>query len=150
MKKNKQQNELLEGLRKINNISSVCSGLGLSRTSVYRWREEDPEFARMMDEALALGQLSICDLAESYLVLAVKAGEPWAIKYWLDNNKFNYIKPRTKGFTDSFSTEDQRVTKIELEIHGPRESPNFLSVKNQEVEGPNVSVQVGPHTPPND
>ena len=74
MKKHRKEEEFLEQARKIPNISLACEKTGLSRNTIYRWRKEDPEFAKRLDEALATGVESVNDLAESKLIAHLNNG----------------------------------------------------------------------------
>jgi hypothetical protein len=45
------------------NIRCACEAAGIGRTTAYRWRDDDPEFARQWDEAIEAG----CDRLEEAL-----------------------------------------------------------------------------------
>ncbi len=122
MKKSKLSNRFLEELALVPIVSSVCAKVGLARNTIYRWREEDLEFKKEMDKALAMGIDSGNDIAESRLIKAVQEGKPWAIRYWLDNNKKNYVRPRPKMFWENYAGSE-RVEKITVEIV-PGRKPN--------------------------
>lgn len=100
MKKDKYSKLFLEELTSVPIVSAACGKLGVSRNTVYRWRKEDSVFSVAMDEALEVGTHSINDLAESKLIGNIKKGDMRAIQYWLDNNKQNYMKPRTKDLRE--------------------------------------------------
>lgn len=54
------------------------------------------DFFEEVEEALEMGHESINDLAESVVITKMKEGQLSAAKYWLENNKRKYIKPRRK------------------------------------------------------
>lgn len=84
MKKSDQTKGLfLEQLKKTPIIQIACEKLGISRASFYRWKAEDPEFAKGTDEATLEGYLLVNDLAESQLITAVKDRNLSAVTYWL-------------------------------------------------------------------
>jgi hypothetical protein len=116
MKKSNLSPKFLEELRLVPIVSLACEKTGISRNSVYRWRKEDPEFTREMDEVLAIGVDSVNDLAESKLINNIQKGEMQAIKYWLDNNKKNYARPRPPMFWDRYHprTEENRIVLIDM------------------------------------
>ena len=91
MKKNdKAKAELLEQLRKTPIIQIACEKLGINRTTLYRWRAENKEFAKAVDEALLEGRLLVNDLAESQLIGAVKDRNITARLAWLKHNHPTY------------------------------------------------------------
>lgn len=98
MKKHRKESLFLEQIETIPNISLACEKVGISRNTVYRWRKEDKAFRERLDAALDRGVDSVNDLAESKLIAQINSGNMQAIRYWLDNNKKNYIKPRSKNF----------------------------------------------------
>jgi hypothetical protein len=134
MKKRRKARLLLELLQKQSNISLACEKLDISRNTVYRWRKEDPKFASEMDEAMEQGRDSISDFAESQLVGHIRDGKPWAIKYWLDNNKRNYVRPRLKdvwrpenqprGVTIKFVDMSNKEIDISKQQDSPEEENN--------------------------
>jgi hypothetical protein len=102
MKKYRKEGPFLEQLKNIPNISLACEKVGISRNTVYRWCNEDPEFKKRIEEATEDGIDSINDLAESKLISSINNGSLRAIEYWLTNNKKAYIKPRPKDFWEIF------------------------------------------------
>ena len=83
MKKNKIKNEFLEQLRKVPIVQVSCEKVGVSRNSVYRWRKEDTEFAKQMDDALAEGEELVNDMSESQLLSLIREKNYPAISFWL-------------------------------------------------------------------
>jgi len=104
MKRFRHENAFLEQIKTIPNISLACEKIGLSRNTIYRWCKEDPDFKNRLDEALGNGTESVNDLAESKLITQINSGNMQAIKYWLDNNKKNYMRPRPKNFWESLES----------------------------------------------
>jgi predicted DNA-binding transcriptional regulator AlpA len=98
MKRNRKEQQFLEQLQTIPNISLACEKVGLSRNTIYRWCKEDPSFKDRLDEAIETGTESVNDLAESKLISQINASNMQAIRYWLDNNKKTYTRPRPKDF----------------------------------------------------
>lgn len=116
MKKDRRK-DFLEELRRIPNVSSVCEKVGLSRNTIYRWKDEDSNFKRKMNGAMKMGVISINDLAEGQLINAIRRGEPWATKYWLDNHKRIYMRPRPKDFLSKLGN---KIDSIEIKIVEPK------------------------------
>ena len=92
------KNKILQELYSIPIVTIACEKHGVSRQTFYRWKSEDIEFSSHVDNALGLGIESINDLAESTLIKSIRSGEIGSTKYWLSNNKYNYIRPRDKEF----------------------------------------------------
>lgn len=89
-KTDKAKAELLDQLRKTPIIQIACEKLGINRTTLYRWRAENNEFAQAIDDALLEGRLMVNDLAESQLIGAVKDRNITAILAWLKHNHPTY------------------------------------------------------------
>lgn len=87
-KKNKEL--LLEQLKKTPILQIACDKTGIGRASVYRWKNEDPEFAKVFDEALTEGRYLINDVAISQLLNAIKNGNMSAVTFWLKNFDDNF------------------------------------------------------------
>ncbi len=80
MKKTKLAKQFLSELENNPNVAIACKRVGLSRQTVYRWRQTDTEFNKAVDEAMTLGTESILDLAESKLAANVASGNQRAIE----------------------------------------------------------------------
>lgn len=63
------------------NISVVCSTIGISRQSYYRWLEEDEEFRTKVADA----KTEMCDTAEEVLYARGLEKDTTALIYWLKN-----------------------------------------------------------------
>ena len=83
MKKNKFQKQFLDELRKVPIVQVACEKMGLSRNSVYRWRNEDVEFRKAMEEAIAEGEELVNDMSEGQLLTLIKEKNWSAISFWL-------------------------------------------------------------------
>lgn len=90
MKKERVAEAFLAQLRKVPIVQVACEKAGVARNSVYRWRNEDPEFSKAMDEAMAEGEAIMNDLSESQLLTMIKDYKWQAIAFWLSrrNPKF--------------------------------------------------------------
>lgn len=81
---------LLEQLRKTPIVEIACSKAEIGRSSYYRWRKEDVQFAKDADEAIRDGSLLMNDLAEGYLISAIKDKNISAITLWLRSHHPSY------------------------------------------------------------
>lgn len=91
----KQKESLIEQLSKAPIIQIACEKLGVARSTIYRWRDEDPKFENRLAEAIGRGRLLINDLAESKLITAIKNGNLSAATYWLKHNHSNYREKKS-------------------------------------------------------
>ena len=83
MKKDRVKKAFLEQLRKIPIIAVSCEKIGVSRNSVYKWRNKDPSFKEEMDTALLEGEALINDMSESQLLSLIQEKNWSAISFWL-------------------------------------------------------------------
>ena len=61
---------LIEQLKKTPIVQIACEKVNVSRATLYRWKDEDPVFAKDVDDAIVDGHLMVNDLAESQLIRA--------------------------------------------------------------------------------
>ena len=92
MKKNKSKKLFLEEIQKNPIVSIACAKLNISRQTIYRWKDEDYDFALEFEKYRDQGKDSIYDLAHSKLVSAVNDGKKWAIE-----NIIRRYDPDTRG-----------------------------------------------------
>jgi len=124
MKKSRVQSSFLVELRKIPIVQVACEKLDVSRNSVYRWRKEDEEFAKAMDEALAEGEKLVNDMTESQLLSLIGEKHWPAISFWLRkrNPKFHdrvEVTAKVEQVVKPLSPEDEELKKIALRLALP-------------------------------
>ena len=91
MQPNHIKQSLLEELAKTPVVQIACQKLGLGRTTYYRFRKEDPAFARLADEALEDGRKVINDLGETTVISRMKNDQDiQAARFWLTHNDPRY------------------------------------------------------------
>jgi hypothetical protein len=76
-------------------LNAIANKADVDRSTVRRWRDTDEQFAQEMVEE----RDSVSDDGETQLIQAVRAGQPWAVKYWLSTQAKN------RGYTMSTKTE---------------------------------------------
>ncbi len=115
----KVKDKVIEELISVPIVTIACDKHGISRQTFYRWKNEDKDFKDKVNNSLGLGVESINDLAESIIIKNIKSGDMGAVKYWLNNNKYNYIRPRDKEFFDKVNLilpdKPKRKSKNEIE-----------------------------------
>jgi len=120
MKKNKKKSEFLEQLRKIPIVQVSCEKIGISRNTAYRWKKEDEEFSKNMDEALAEGEALVNDMSESQLLSLIKDKNWSAISFWLRhrNPKFRERVEVTTKIEDleTLTPEQELLVRKALEL----------------------------------
>ena len=115
-----QQNRqlMIEQLKKTPVVQIACEKTGVSRSTYYRWREEDPKFAEDADEALAQGVALINDMAESQLLSAIRDRNISAIFYWLNHRHSAYsnkLEITAKVKNEVMTPEQAELIKKALE-----------------------------------
>jgi ACT domain-containing protein len=83
MKKNRVKDAFLEQLRKIPIVAVAAEKVGISRNSVYKWRNADEAFRDEMEAALAEGEALVNDMGESQLLSLIQEKNWPAISFWL-------------------------------------------------------------------
>lgn len=86
----KNQELLIEQLKKTPIIQIACEKVGIGRATYYRWRKENEEFAKLADEAIAEGNALVNDMAESQLMAAIRDKNLTAIIFWLKHHHPRY------------------------------------------------------------
>ncbi len=107
---------LLEQLQKTPIVEAACKKIGLPRSTYYRWRKDDEDFADACDETIEISISRINDLAESQLINAIKEQNMSAITFWLKHHHSGY---RNKLQLDArISTVQQELTPEQIETVG--------------------------------
>ncbi len=113
---------LLDQLRKTPIVEAACQKADISRMTFYRWKNEDEEFAKKVDEAILDGHLLVNDLAESQLIGAVKDRNFQAIAYWLKHHHPSYkTRIEIEGAVNAIhklSPEQEAVMRKAFELAG--------------------------------
>lgn len=123
MKKTNQTQQLfLEQLKKTPIVQIACEKLGIARSTFYRWKEEDKEFEKQVNDAVLEGHLMVNDLAESQLIGAVKDRNMNAIMYWLRHHHADYKNKLeiegTVNMIQVLNPEQQKLVRKALKLAG--------------------------------
>ena len=89
-------------------VEAACAKAVVSRATYYRWRDEDEEFARDADDAIAQGAEFISDMAETQQIALIKDKFWPAIRHWLEHRSSKYArKVNVQGELDIHFPYDQ-------------------------------------------
>ena len=89
-RQSKEKQLLLEQFKKTPIIQVACEKTNIGRATYYRWKKEDPDFAKLADESLMEGNSLINDMAESQLISAIQDKNLSAIVFWLKHHHSSY------------------------------------------------------------
>jgi hypothetical protein len=137
MKKNKFQDQFLEELKKVPIVQVACEKTGLSRNSIYRWRKDDPNFAKKMDEALIEGVAFVNDMSESQLLTLIKEKNYPAISFWLRHRNANYkdkLEITNKDDPEELTPSQAKIVKKALQLANITKKRSIKNIKQQTHE----------------
>lgn len=112
---------LLEALRTHAIVELACQKAEVGRSTYYRYRQQDKDFAQKADEALQEGALLMNDMAESYLVACIKNKNMSAISLWLKTHHPTYankleITGTLKQVREELNEEEKKVVEGALHL----------------------------------
>jgi len=105
MKKKRVKEQFLKELALVPIIEVARAKVNISRQSISRWRKEDPEFSKLMDEALNDGDAVINDMAESQHLARIRGGHYPAVRFHLDRRHPKYRKESPKSHSEVLRQE---------------------------------------------
>ena len=120
MKSTENKKLFLENLKKIPIIQVACEKSGISRATIYRWRDKDKKFRKNLNAALTESEALVNDMSESQLISLIREKNFPAIRFWL-NHRHEKFKERVEVTTKSddqekLSPEQQKVVKEALRL----------------------------------
>ena len=122
MKKNTEtKNMILDQLRKNPIVEVACQKANISRMTFYRWKKDDQEFEKQVDEALSDGRFLVNDVAESQLIGAVKDRNLPAITYGLKHHHPSYttrveVTAKLQNLNQKLTPEQQTIVDQALKL----------------------------------
>lgn len=119
MKKNKKRDEFLEHLRSLPIILVAAEKSGLSRQTIYRWKSEDAEFSKAMEQAMKEGEEFVNDMSESQLLTMIKEKNWSAISFWLRHHHSAYrnrLEIATAIPQEELTPEQEEVVREALRL----------------------------------
>ena len=138
-RKNKNKEILIKQLKKTPIIQIVCEKLNIARSTFYRWKNEDKQFSKKVDNAIIEGNQLINDLAESKLISAIKDQNMTGIIFWLKNHHRTYadkleLRGKIKTEINNLTPEQEKLITKALELSSLVEEKNSsndkLSINN--------------------
>lgn len=118
MKKNKQK-LFLDELRKLPIILVAAEKSGISRQTVYRWKEKDEKFLKEMEEAMKEGEEFVNDMSESQLLTLIKEKNWSAISFWLKHHHSAYrtrVEVTTVSPQEELTPEQEEIVREALKL----------------------------------
>lgn len=114
MKKDRVKDLFLEQLKKIPNVQVAVEKVGVARSTVYKWRDEDEVFRKAMEDALDEGEAMLNDLGENQLYSLMLERHYPSIQFWLRhrNPKFKdkiEVTTRTTEEKEKISAEQDSI-----------------------------------------
>ncbi len=121
MKRDRTKDLVLEQLRRVPIIQVAAEKIGLSRTTIYRWRDESEQFRKDLDAALSEGEALINDMGESQLLTLMKDKHWPSIQFWLRhrNPKFRERVEVTANINspqEELTPEQQSIVREALRL----------------------------------
>ncbi len=118
--------QLIEILSKNPIIQPACDRCGISRSTLYRWKDNNDNFAQRVEKAITEGRILVTELAESKLMNAIKNENLGAIIFWLRNNDIRYsdkleIKGHVTATSYILSADQEASIKKALLLSGINE-----------------------------
>jgi hypothetical protein len=116
-----------EQLRKMPILRIALERASVSRSTYYHWRDEDEQFRKDADAAIAEGEALITDMSESQLISLIRDKHFPAVQLWLRHHHPKYAnKVEISGGLDvrdeSLTPEEQIVVLEALKLAGVREN----------------------------
>ena len=118
---------LIEHLRKTPIIQIAADKAEISRMTFYRWKKDDQEFSKSVDEAMQEGCLLVNDLAESQLISAIKDRNLQAVSYWL---RFHHPSYKQSMLQSGFAIGQDDEQNLFFEYFGQLKPENQKLVEN--------------------
>ena len=117
-KRDRQKKRFIAALTKEGTVYHAAQAAGISRQTAYRWRDEDPEFANLWDEAID----NAVDAVENVVYHRALGGDIIAAIF--------YLKAQRPKFRDRLNINVEQVqSDIDELIERIRANPALLGTK---------------------
>lgn len=133
MKREQQKKAFLEHLRKVPIIQIACEKAGVSRATIYRWRDKEKAFQKELEEALAEGEALINDMSESQLISLIKEKSFHAVSFWL-RHRHQKFRDRVEVTANIQSAPDELTPEQEATVREALRLSSINQVTTQVYE----------------
>lgn len=121
MKSKETKRLFLEHLRKVPIIQIACEKSGVSRATVYRWRDKEERFREDLESALAEGEALVNDMSESQLITLIREKNWSAISFWLRHRNPRFrerveVTANIRAEQEKLSPEQEAVVREALRL----------------------------------
>ena len=115
--------KLLVQLKKTPIVQVACERNGLPRSTYYRWRKDDEDFAVECDIAIEESTAFVNDMAESQLIRSIKDCNLRAIIFWLKNHHKAYknkveVEAKVRSVAQELTPEQKVIVSEALKLSG--------------------------------
>ena len=141
-KRDRQKKKFLAALTEQGTVYHAAQAAGISRQTAYRWREDDPQFADLWDEAIE----NAVDAVENTVYQRALGGDTIAAIF--------YLKAQRLKFRDRLNINVEHVqSDIDEMIERMRANPALLATETTLQltdlrpsceDGPNTLLQLSP------
>lgn len=141
------KNQILEQLKRTPIVEAACQKSGISRQTFYRWKFEDPEFAKEVEKAIDDGRMLVNDLSESQVLSLIRDKNWPAISFWLKHHHPSYktriqIEGSLQMPQEELTPEQEEIVKAALKLaslsakeseHGAENSEHLQGSADEKV-----------------
>lgn len=119
-------------------IGAACRSMGISRTTYYRWKKKDVDFAEAADDAVS-GQV---DEVEGKLLDLIESGETAAVIFYMKT------KGRDRGYGEKYVPEvereepERKMDPKAAKIMGGVKAAIIKALKNRGTYDPGLTFQI--------
>ena len=117
-KRDRQKKRFIAALTEQGTVYHAAQAAGISRQTAYRWRDEDPEFAELWDEAIE----NAVDAVENTVYHKALSGDTIAAIF--------YLKAQRPKFRDRLNINVEQIqSEIDAALERLRVNPDLLPAR---------------------
>lgn len=107
-RQNLLKKKLLEILEEAPNLGAALARVGINRSTLGRWREDDPNFSIELNHTIEYAIEHTADNVELSLLSAARDGKVSAQKFFLENNHPRYMSKQWEEAKANPLTEERK------------------------------------------